>query len=158
MLFSMSNDLRDFGLKPVSHTYSPNFDRAMMRECAVRARALCLSKLEISYWLNKMANAALEYLQLCTWLLTNSSSNNNVFVTGNAPKTRERRVLKATSFFFLKAAPKATTSSEEHYQQQQQQQGVLHQLLGMLGQTQRRLSGRQTVGQTDRQDCHINAI
>lgn len=56
-------------------------------------------KIGISHWLNKLAYAALEHLQLCTWLLTNNTDNNtnntinnnsNFSATGNAPKTRPK--------------------------------------------------------------------
>lgn len=49
-------------------------------------------KIGISHWLNKLAYAAFEHLQLCTWLLTNNTDNNNNSnsATENAPKTRPK--------------------------------------------------------------------
>lgn len=84
-------------------------------------------KIGISHWLNKLAYAALERLQLCTWLLTNNTTTTTT-TTSLQLETRLKRVLNAN---FLKAASKAsTTSSEEQHQLQE----VLHQLLSMLGQ------------------------
>lgn len=76
----------------------------------------------ISYWLNKLAYAALERLQLCTWLLTKNTDNNNNFsATGNAPKTRPKREFFESNAKSLNIIIRRTA------------QEVLHQLLGMLG-------------------------
>lgn len=107
-------------------------------------------KIGISHWLNKLAYAALEHLQLCTWLLTNNTdnNNNNSSATGNAPKTRPKREFFESSVKSLNNIIRRTTPTIRGLAPITQHVRPKH----------NKHTHTYTFRETDRRDCHINAI